>query len=262
MTKLLMFISLLCLFCFAEVYPETVSSLDCYDSLFIQASAAPFNLQYLLAPAQKKIIAAGRDAMPFLVSRIGSPQPREYQALKDLFRKIEPKLAAEFIEPLIKNKNRATYASAAELLGIAGGKSIANLLYPDLEHDSVWVRLGAIRSLGDMKDTVAVSRLIRQAGHYDFRVRWYAAAALGKIGTPSALERLLDLTDDSLQIVKMTAYHFLKTGVNKLPDLQSRLNKQPKNLVLNKLNYLKNKSAYGDSTAFSKTDWLFIKGEF
>jgi len=236
--------------------------LDPYDSLFIQASAASYKDQYLVEPARVKLLEAGRSALPFLVSRIDTKQPREYQALKDLFRKINPELAAEFLKPLILQKNRETYSFAAELLGISGGKSIAALLHPDLEHDSAWVRLGAIRSLGNMKDSTAENLLLNQLKHSDYKVRWFTAAALGKIATDKAIEGLLDLTADSLQMVKMTAYQYLKINFSKLPALRKRTAAAPNNLILQKLNCRQNPDLYKDSTKFSFHSWQFIKGDF
>jgi len=76
-----------------------------------------------------------------------------------------------------------TYSLATELLGLAGGRSLAPLLYPDLNSDSIWVRTSAIRSLGNMKDTTSEKLLVEQINNSDYRVRWQIASSLGKIGT-------------------------------------------------------------------------------
>lgn len=252
---------LILLFSISYLQAESIQ-LDKYDSLFIQASAASYKDQYLVEPARAKLIAAGKMALPFLVSKIDTKQPREYQALKEIFKKINPDLAAEQLKPLISQKNRETYSFATELLGLSGGKSAAPLLYPDLEHDSIWVRLGAIRSLGNMQDSSAENLLLKQISHSDYKVRWFTAAALGKIATAKALNGLLDLSDDSLQTVKMTAYQYLKNNFKKLPDLRKFAKARPENLIIQKLNYRQSPKLYADSSKYTGSGWQFIKGDF
>ena len=239
------------------IIPCSAADLERYDSLFIQASAASYKHQYLVEPAREKLLSAGREAMPFLISKFTTNQPREYQALKDIFRKIKPELAAEFIAPILRNKTRQTYNPATEFLGIAGGRQLASLLYPDLEHDSLWVRLAAIRSLGSMKDTTAEKLLAKQLTHNDYRVRWYTAAALGKIATEYALTNLFKVTGDSLQLVKMTAYLYLKNNLKQLPDLKKKADTSS-NLILHRLAFLQNRQNYSDSTKFKSAEWRFI----
>lgn len=182
-----------------------------FDSLFIQASAARYNHQHFVEPAREKIIKLGEKILPFLVSKIKSRQPREYHALKKLFRKIDGKIAGKYLADEIAKMERNTFSGAVEYLGLSRCPYGLKILLPYLKQDSSWIKLAAIKGIGELKDSTALSELIPFVSNTDKRIRWQTAAALGKIATPSAFKILLKMLTDDYQMSSHTAYRALLT---------------------------------------------------
>lgn len=90
--------------------------------------------------------------------------------------------------------NRLRAAALATLGQLAGKSKIDALLDVLAEPDvSIMVRCGAIEGLGYANHPRALPALQAQAFHHDFRVRLYAATALGRLGSAGARRILEDI---------------------------------------------------------------------
>ncbi|MBN1971807.1 MAG: HEAT repeat domain-containing protein [Candidatus Delongbacteria bacterium] len=180
-----------------------------YDTLFIKASAARFDHQYMVEPAREEIIKLQDDILPFLVTKINTEQPREYHALREIFRKIDGKKLYKFLEPELKKCDRETFYSASYFLGRTGDKDLAEKLLPFLDHDSSYIVISTIKALGELRDSTAVENLVKLSTNEDMKVRWAVAATSGLSGGLEAVKLLVSLLEDNSQLVSHTSFFFL-----------------------------------------------------
>ncbi|MDA3886721.1 MAG: hypothetical protein PF638_14100 [Candidatus Delongbacteria bacterium] len=186
-----------------------------YDTLFIKASASYHNHQKYVEPARKQIIELGEEIMPFLVEQVGSRQPREYHAMRNLFGRIDRKNSSRYLMDKIRLMDKKTFGTAVEFLGRSGYNKGLEFLAPFLQEDSLWIKLSTLKGIGDLKDPLALKYLKPYKEDDDFKIRWYTAAALGKINTIEADRELVSMLNDSLQLVSHTALHYLDNHLKK-----------------------------------------------
>ncbi|MBN2790774.1 MAG: HEAT repeat domain-containing protein [Candidatus Delongbacteria bacterium] len=186
-----------------------------YDTLFIKASASYHNHQKYVEPARLQIIELGEEIMPFLVEQVGSRQPREYHAMRDLFGRIDSKNSSRYLMDKIRLMDKKTYGTAVEFLGRSGYKKGLEFLAPFLQEDSTWIKLSTLKGIGDLKDPASLKYLRPFKEDNDFKIRWHTAAALGKINTIEADRELVSMLNDSLQLVSHTALHYLDNHLKK-----------------------------------------------
>ena len=180
-----------------------------YDSLFIQASASFHNHQKYVEPARQKIIDIGEDIIPFLAEKSSSRQPREYHALRDLFSRIDPKLTSRYLMDVIRLENRESFGTAVEFLGLSKYDKGLEFLESFLTSDSAWVKVSALKGIGDLKDSRSLHVVRPFKNDDDFKIRWQVAATLGKMNTPEGDRELVSMLNDSLQLVSHTALRYL-----------------------------------------------------
>ncbi|MDA3838559.1 MAG: HEAT repeat domain-containing protein [Candidatus Delongbacteria bacterium] len=180
-----------------------------YDTLFIKASASYHNHQKYVEPARLQIIELGEEIMPFLVEQVGSRQPREYHAMRNLFGRIDSKNSSRYLMDKIRLMDKKTFGTAVEFLGRSKYEKGLEFLAPFLQEDSTWVKLSALKGIGDLKDPASLKYLIPFKRDDDYKIRWYATAAIGKINTIQADRELVSMLTDSLQLVSHTALHYL-----------------------------------------------------
>ncbi|MCK5760215.1 MAG: HEAT repeat domain-containing protein, partial [Candidatus Delongbacteria bacterium] len=154
-----------------------------YDTLFIKASASFHNHQKYVEPARKEIIAIGEEIMPFLVDQAGSRQPREYHAMRNLFGRIDSKHSSRYLMDKIRLMDKKNFGTAVEFLGRSKYEKGLEFLAPFLKEDSTWVKLSALKGIGDLKDPESLKYLKPYKENDDFKIRWYTAAAIGKMNT-------------------------------------------------------------------------------
>jgi hypothetical protein len=180
-----------------------------YDSLFIQASASFHNHQKYVEPARQKIIDIGEDIIPFLAEKSSSRQPREYHALRNLFSRIDPKLSSRYLMDVIRLENRESFGTAVEFLGLSKYDKGLEFLEGFLTSDSAWVKVSALKGIGDLKDPKSLHVVRPFKNDDDFKIRWQVAATLGKMNTPDGDRELVSMLNDSLQLVSHTALRYL-----------------------------------------------------
>ncbi|NOR45239.1 MAG: hypothetical protein GQ534_06585, partial [Candidatus Delongbacteria bacterium] len=180
-----------------------------YDTLFIKASASFHNHQKYVEPARKEIIALGEEIMPFLVEQVGSRQPREYHAMRNLFGRIDSKHSSRYLMDKIRLMDKKNFGTAVEFLGRSKYEKGLEFLAPFLKEDSTWVKLSALKGIGDLKDPASLKVLKPFKEDNDFKIRWYTAAAIGKMNTLEGDRELISMLNDSLQLVSHTALHYL-----------------------------------------------------
>ena len=182
-----------------------------YDSLFIQASASFHNHQKYVEPARQKIIDIGEDISPFLAEKSSSRQPREYHALRDLFSKIDPKLSSRYLMDVIRLEDRESFGTAVEFLGLSKYDKGLKFLESFLKSDSAWVKVSALKGIGDLKDPRSLNVVRPFKNDPDFKIRWQVAVAYGKMDTEEGDRELVSMLEDSLQLVSHTALHYLNS---------------------------------------------------
>jgi HEAT repeat protein len=109
----------------------------------------------------------------------------------------------------LKSKDPAVQYDAAEALGELGDARAVEPLITALKNDELsgvrWKAAEALSKIG----TPSVDALIGALRHHDDDVRWKAAIALGEIGDSRAVEPLIGLLCDEDRFVKGRAAHAL-----------------------------------------------------
>ena len=116
-------------------------------------------------------------------------------------------LHARAVEPLIaalKGSDRVMQWRAAEALGTLGAARAVEPLIAALKDSKSSVRMSAAEALGKLGDARAVGWLIN-ALKGDRDVRWRAAKALRRIGTPGALAAVREYEAQEKKEVKSNA---------------------------------------------------------
>jgi len=110
---------------------------------------------------------------------------------------------------LLNHRDPDVQYGAAEALGEIGDSGAVESLVTALKNDEIsgvrWKAAVALAKIG----TPAVAALIGALGHHDDDVRWKAAIALGEIGDPGAINPLLTLLCDDDRFVKSRAAYAL-----------------------------------------------------
>jgi HEAT repeat protein len=129
-------------------------------------------------------------ALPLVQALVATRLPNGVagQALMELGPGAVPELRrmTDHTEPRIR-------ASAARLIGLAGGSGDAVVVERILQDPSAEVRAAAAEALGRIGAATAEPHLRSTLDDRVYFVRAEAAAALGVIGSPSALPRLLEI---------------------------------------------------------------------
>jgi len=188
------------------------SQISPYDTLFIKASASFYNHQKFVEPARLEIIEIGEDILPFLITKIKSHQPREYHALRNLFKRIDGKISSKYLMEDISKLDKETFSKSVEYLGMSkyeGGVSFLKQFL--LLKDSNWVVKSTIKGLGNLQDSTSIDLIKEYIDDEDETIRWYAVSALGKTKSKQAMEILLPILErkDDFQIVTHTAFRYL-----------------------------------------------------
>lgn len=118
------------------------------------------------------------------------------------------KLILAELRDVSKDKRR----TAVMKLGMMGGEDALRALIRTVENDQedLIVRGRAALMLGKLKDTRAVSPLIRALEAPGFQTPLNAAQALGKIGDPRAIEPLILFADNSRDKTRDAALEALR----------------------------------------------------
>ncbi|MFA6653932.1 MAG: HEAT repeat domain-containing protein, partial [Candidatus Delongbacteria bacterium] len=188
----------------------------------------------------------GEDIIPFLAEKSSSRQPREYHALRDLFSKIDPKLSSRYLMDVIRLEDRESFGTAVEFLGLSKYDKGLEFLESFLISDSAWVKVSALKGIGDLKDPRSLNVVRPFKNDPDFKIRWQVAAALGKMDTPEGDRELVSMLEDSLQLVSHTALHYLNSHLkaDTLKVMHKIIDKKTDSPILE---LLKKKYIYGEA---------------
>jgi len=129
---------------------------------------------------------------------------------------------------LLKDKDARVAAEAATALGHLGNRAAVEPLISLLSRPKLSGPLheAAVSSLGKLRDKRALPVLIQALNHKSERVRWFAAIALGEIGSPDAVDALgaTLLKDRNAQVRESAANSLAKIGNQKaIPMLAAAL---------------------------------------
>jgi len=141
--------------------------------LFQEASSAELQYTSLRKPAEEELVRRGKDAVPYLVGKLGTRDARERHTLERVLRRIK----GPAVEPLIGALNT----------------------------DDLYALRLAVRVLGLIGDERALSPLVKLFSHPDWKVRSVVAFALGRIGDKRATPVLLSALRDSVDLVRKSA---------------------------------------------------------
>jgi hypothetical protein len=100
--------------------------------------------------------------------------------------------ASDALIAAFRNSNRP----AAKALGRAGGPNALPALIAGLDDPDWFTIESAVLGLAELRDEHAVPHLVPLLGHRERQLRWRVADALGRIGSPAAVEPLLRALDD------------------------------------------------------------------
>ncbi len=103
------------------------------------------------------------------------------------------KEAVEKVSSLLNEDDEDVLKFAVDILGNIGNPDLAPLLTPLLGHKNPNVRSATAITLGKIKSSQAVKDIIPLLDDKDEWVRFSALEALGSLGTPDLVDRLLDV---------------------------------------------------------------------
>jgi HEAT repeat protein len=158
------------IFAVEGIPPEIIKKVD---SLFIIASSGEVKYQKMVQPAIDSIAALGTPAVPRLIEKYDTQDARERLTINNILVKIG-KLAVPYL---------------LGALNLDNAEQVSRICY----------------TLGEIRDSSAVSGIINVSDHYDWRVRSDCAGALGKIGDHLGDQTVLNLLLDTVETVRKSA---------------------------------------------------------
>lgn len=171
---------------------------------FLLASAGDVRLYGRRDYARKKLVKAGEDAVPFLITQLGRKNIRKVREAERALKKIGKDAVPYLIEALADTNHSIASLSARILGSIGDHRAVAPLMvaarygYPGLRASSCY-------ALGRLRDTSAVPILIDALSDTLKSVRRLAALSLGKLKDVRAIEPMFALLADSFYSVRYTA---------------------------------------------------------
>lgn len=179
-----------------------------FDSLFIQASAAPQKYQYNVEPARNKIIEEGAAMLPYLRVKFSTESARERLALEVILPKLWDKDSAA-VAPLIldslASKDYATFALCAATVGRKKSIAAVGPLTGRLNSEDWRVCAVAAQQLGEIGEQSAAGSLRSLLTDIEPLIRARAAFAIGQLLPDSALKMLKPALYDTMQVVRNSA---------------------------------------------------------
>ena len=190
------------------------------DSLFVQASNPVAAFQYLVEPAEGKLVERGGALTPFWAGKLGTESARERHALIRIHQKLfAPQDTADV--PMLLDSTRSSCAQVrrmgAYLLGFSRATTPVPPLMDLLSHPDWQTRVAAAESLWRLKDVRAEPVLIATLADTVALVRHAAALALEGAGTSRSDTALARALSDPSQIVRHSAERALAAHPTSTP---------------------------------------------
>jgi len=178
-----------------------------------------------------EIISIGEPAVPYLTAALKD----EYGYVQEYVRKSAAEALVKIGKPAVpdlitalKDEYWSVRKSAAEAIGRIGvnDEQFETIVRKLKEGETWWEREGAAMTLGELKNVKAVPDLIATLKDEDWRVRWGAAEAIGKIvekhpeyDWEAVVPYLITaLKDKDLDVRKRAAEALAKIGFDKVPE--------------------------------------------
>lgn len=186
----------------ANVLPMVLS--NTFDSLFIQASAAPLRFQPLVGPARDRLATFDPEVvLPLLFAHASSGMPRERLTIEDVVPKLRTRESST-VDAFLDASLRSSDASVVLLAATIVGKTRAPLVEPLTEllaHPSWRLRRAAALTLGLIGQDDGIPALESVASDTNLYVRQHVGYALGLLGASSSSEPVRRLLHDTSRMV-------------------------------------------------------------
>lgn len=169
-----------------------------FDSLFIQASAAPLRFQHNVAPARDRLAQMDLNVLPLLFQFARSGMPRERLTIEDVVPKLRQRDSVA-VDQFLATQLTSEDLSVAGLAATITGKTRAPLLEQlrELTARSSWkIRRLAASTLGQIGDRSACDILLPMLQDQHPEVRSRAAYALGSLGQSLSTPAIIRVFDD------------------------------------------------------------------
>lgn len=156
---------------------------DGLDSLFVQATTAPQKYQYLVRPAEDKIVNIGAKALPFLAKKLGTEFPRERLALEYLMPKFFEKDSVATLKLLLdslQSPNEITVGNCAFTLGRKKSKQSLPIFAKMLKSSNWHIRAMSAKTIGEIGGEEYSDSLAVMLHDKETHVRMRAAFTLGQ----------------------------------------------------------------------------------
>jgi HEAT repeat protein len=187
------------------------------ESLFVQASNPIASYQYLVEPAEQRLVDHHSSAVPFWAGKLSSESARERWALIRIHQKLFAKGDTSTVPMLLdslRSRSGPVCRMSAHLLGYSATSSAVPPLLELLSSPEWKTRQAAAESLWRLKDTQAEHSLTVVLADSIELVRHSAAMALETCGTEYSEPALVSALSDTSQIVRHSAEQALKKHTN------------------------------------------------
>ncbi|MBN1756223.1 HEAT repeat domain-containing protein [bacterium] len=175
--------------------------------------------------AIKELVSYGEESARFLVSELGTKDPRKSEVIKASLIRI----GQAAVEPLLREiaRSEENAALATYLLGEIGDNRALVPLLIQLRSYNPELRAAAARALGALNDSLAIPQLLHALSDSVTSVKRYAALSLGKLRAVNAIDELIQTMKDQHYSVRYSAsYALVDIGgeylCNKLIELLNR----------------------------------------
>lgn len=180
-------------FLFADESEDSLAAV--VDDLFMKASSGEVQFKDLVAPSKEALIEMGINAVPQMITKLGTEDARERHTVEAIFKGIGDPAVPALIEAL-NTENLYQLRLASSSLGKIKNKEATPDLLVLFMHANHTVRSSAVTAVGNIKDSAILSEIIDRLSDKTETVRKSAAVALGKIEHGDAIQALVLALDD------------------------------------------------------------------
>ncbi len=133
-----------------------------------------------------------REVVPFLYDKDVAVRNAAVEILERLGNDSIP-----FLLPLLEGKDEDVLKFAIDIIGNIGNRQLSYVLIPFLSHSNPNIRAAAATALGNLRVYEAIGNIVAMAlEEREEWVRFAALEALGRIGSPDLVDRLISLVDE------------------------------------------------------------------
>ena len=159
------------------------------------------------------LIAAGRDAIPFLIDAFATSNHDVRKFIIDVIGEISDQRALPLLLGALKDEDENVKASAVEHLGRLKEPSVVDALIEILQGDDLWTAYPAADALGKICDRRAIPALLKALENKTLREP--ALRALASFADPDTLDSIVPLVVSGSRSVKEEALRTLSAFYRK-----------------------------------------------